>query len=67
MSTDIETFKLMLSRCEVTQLNRELKNACRGGHLDFVNLLISYGANDLDGGLRNACRGGHLDIVKLLV
>ena len=40
--------------------------ACRGGHIDCVELMISKGAKDWIGGLREACTGNHLKLVQLM-
>ena len=48
-------------------INIGLKFACRGGHIDIVNLMIAKGANNWNYGLRHACRGGHIDIVNLMI
>ncbi len=47
--------------------NFGLFDACRGGHLNIVGLMISKGANNWNRGLYDACRGGHLNIVELLI
>jgi ankyrin repeat protein len=44
-----------------------LYGACRGGHLDIVDLVIALGATDYDWGLHLACQRGHLDIALLLI
>lgn len=47
--------------------NDGLYNACVGGDLDIINLIISKGANDWNTGLAGACNGGNLDIVNLMI
>jgi hypothetical protein len=41
--------------------------ACRGGHLNLVNLMISKGADKYNWGLYCACQEGHLDLVNLMI
>jgi ankyrin repeat protein len=59
-----------------------LQGACKGGHMDIVELMIEKGANDWnwgggdlnmsrwsygwDGGLIRASESGHYEIIKLL-
>ena len=45
----------------------EFKNACEGGHMDIVQLMIQKGADDWNGGLWKACYGGHMDIIQLMI
>ena len=40
---------------------------CQSGNIDVVNLMISLGANDWNGGLSGACIGGHLELAKLMI
>jgi ankyrin repeat protein len=49
-----------------TAWNEGLLYACRGGHLNLVELMIEKGANYLNWGLEY-CKDGHLDIVQLLI
>jgi hypothetical protein len=44
-----------------------LKCACRGGHREIVNLVLSKGENDYNKGLYGACRGGHHELVQLML
>lgn len=50
-----------------------LADACSGGHIDIVRLLLHYGAEvDIqertgDTALMNACFNGHIEIVRLLL
>ncbi len=44
--------------------NWGLEGACKGGHLDIIELMIDKGAN---WGLEGACKGGHLDIIELMI
>lgn len=41
--------------------------ACRGGHLDLINYVISYGNRNWNHGLEGACFGGHVDIALLMI
>ena len=47
--------------------NWGLSNACQGGNLDIVKLMIEKGANWWDSGFSNACRYGHMECVKLMI
>jgi hypothetical protein len=43
-------------------------HACKGGHLEIVELLLSYGARWFYGKpLFKACQGGNMEIVKIVV
>ena len=47
--------------------NWGLWGACRSGHIDLVELMISRGADDLNGRLKIACHMGHRYLVKYLI
>lgn len=51
----------------VIYANDGLAGACKGGHMDMIELMISRGANNWTRALHNACEGGHMDIVKLMI
>ena len=57
--------------CEylLTQNDKDkgLREACRGGHLDLVGLMIQHGASDWNWGLLGACYGGHIEIARLMI
>jgi len=67
---NIEIVKLMLDigfeNLQTKDLNISLEIACENGNLDIVELLILYGADDLESGMQIACKYGHFDIVKYL-
>jgi len=44
-----------------------LREACRGGHMAIIELMIAKGANNWNWGLCGACRGGHMAIVELMI
>lgn len=46
--------------------NSGLQEACKGGHVDIVEYLISEGADDWNKGLEGACEGGYMDIVHMM-
>lgn len=66
-----EVVKMLLER--IQEFEREeyvlnnLRNACYGGNINIVNLLLGIGANDFVGGLSGACEGGHLELVKRML
>jgi len=41
--------------------------ACKGGHIDIIEMMIDKGAKKLNSELLKACVGGHLEIVKLMI
>ena len=41
--------------------------ACRGGHLEIAQQMISHGANAWNPGLHGACQGGHPKIVQTML
>jgi hypothetical protein len=45
---------------------RMFRQACRGGHMAIVEMLIARGECGWYGGFFAACRGGHEDIVRLM-
>lgn len=47
---------------DILSKNKALREACKNGHAERVEMLIEYGANDFNGGLNYACRKGHLRI-----
>lgn len=54
--------------------NLALVEACRAGHLDVVEFMISSGARDVEGGLKTACQGlleacraGHVYVVDFML
>lgn len=42
------------------------KNACYGGHMDIINLMIGHGVSWYYG-FEGACEGGHMDIIELMI
>jgi len=44
-----------------------LAGACRGGHLNIVNMMLSLGANDYNEAFIGACLFGHIKIVKMMI
>ncbi len=65
---DRKTVEYLLNRRNVhTGYYNELKIACKGGHIELVQLMIEKGATDWNWGLLGACRGGHMEIVKLMI
>ena len=44
-----------------------LQNACEGGNIEIVELIINKGAHDWDMALFCACRGGHVPVIDLLI
>ena len=50
-----------------TYWNNGLRHACKCGHKEIVEFMISKGANDWNGGLEYACTGGHKDLVELML
>ncbi len=47
--------------------NDMMYEACQGGYLEIVKLMIEKGANNWNWGLYGACRGGHMEIVKFMI
>ncbi|MEM3858150.1 MAG: F-box protein [Candidatus Micrarchaeaceae archaeon] len=48
-------------------LNMAFLNACIGGNLDIVMLMIKNGANNWNLGLYAACKGGKKQIIDLMI
>ena len=48
-------------------LNAGFYSACRGGHKDLAELMITKGAKHWNDGLRAGCEEGHLEIVELMI
>jgi len=63
---NITTFELNSNElCNLTTcLFRE---ACEGGNIEIVKLMIEKGATDWNWGLYGACKGGNIEIVKLMI
>lgn len=51
----------------MNDINIAMARACRRGHINIIEKLISHGANNWDDGLDRACRGGHRQIVDLMI
>jgi|GEM_PF-4410932 len=49
------------------QLNFALKKSASSGKKDFINFLISKGADNFNSAMADAAYGGHTDIVKLMI
>lgn len=47
--------------------NIGLIGACKGGHLNIVNVMIALGADDWKAGLYNACDRGRYEIAKFMI
>ncbi len=52
---------------QIKNVNCGLVGACRGGHRELANLMITHGANDWDYGLYHACRGGHRELADMMI
>lgn len=51
-------------------LNEMLVSSCAGEHpknFEIIELIISKGATDLNGGLKRACREGHMHTVEFMI
>ena len=61
---------VLLIKKDVNQflnLSCGLKNACRGGHRDLVQMMIDRGARDFDWGLRGACQGNQKNMAQMMI
>jgi hypothetical protein len=48
--------------------NAGLGGACKGGHVDIINFMISKGADSgCSFAIYKACEGGHIDIIKMMI
>ncbi len=47
--------------------NYGLSGACRGGHLNIINVMIEKGASNWDWGLNSACKEGNFDLINLMI
>lgn len=47
--------------------NGGLEDACFGGHMDIINLMISKGANNWNSGLEEACWHGNQTLIRLMI
>ena len=67
--TDFEVCEYggLLEDCIKCEPNEGLSGACRGGHTKLVEILITKGATNFDGGLYEACEGGHMPLVELMI
>jgi ankyrin repeat protein len=64
---DIETVRQIISEGAV-DFGESLINACEGGHIDIVHLIMSIGYFDgFNEGFKYACLEGHIDIVHLII
>jgi len=48
-------------------VNFGLQGACKGGHMDLVQLMIDKGANNWNEGLLASCLGGHKDLAQFMI
>ena len=48
-------------------LNNSLYNACRGGHKELAELMITKGASNWNYGLGGACQKGHKELAELMI
>jgi len=66
---DCKYFNRFLKFNSITseKLEYVLENACQGGHMELVELMILKGAKNWDRGLEGACRGGDMKCVKLMI
>ena len=60
-------FTILKNKNNKLNWNNGLCEACLGGNLKIVSLVIKKGANDWEYGLQDACCGGHLNIVNLMI
>ena len=61
--------ELMIQKGEPFGLdwNHALTNACQGGYLPIIELIISKGGNAYEQGLYHACYSGHLHVVEFII
>ncbi len=63
-----KTVEYLLNRKKVGGMYKyELNLACRGGHIQIVQLMIEKGATDWGWGLAGACEGGHMQLVQMMI
>ena len=60
-------FTILKNKNNNLNWNDGLFEACRGGHLNIVNLMIEKGADNWNHGLRGACQNGHLNIINYMI
>lgn len=53
--------------CWPTCADDAMSGACRGGHLELAELMISKGAHCFEWGLASACEGGQLKLAELMI
>lgn len=58
--------KYMMNIIGTYNLSYGIRGACRGGHMDIIELMISKGAFILDLEYM-ACQGGHIDVINFLI
>lgn len=59
--------RMLAMGTKAKDVNWGLRNACRNGHLDLVELMIEHGATDINDGMALACQGGHVAVVEHLL
>lgn len=66
---NVVTMMLSLKLIDINSddLNFCLYGACRRGHLELAQLMLSLGAVDTNRGLYGACKNGNLELAKLML
>lgn len=64
--------KLVNLFCEFIDTNKAARNhgfynACVGGHMEIVKMMIDKGADAWNWGIEGACVGGNIEIVELII
>ena len=67
MVGNIEVVNMIINSHNYEHYEYGLKGACRGGHLEIINMMLSKGATNYNWGLEGACLGGHLELVKMML
>lgn len=66
IESGIDANKVEHISSQILNLNDLLKDACKGGNRDIVQLIIQNGANQWFDAFNNACEKSHLHIMRLL-
>ena len=58
---------IMISQLKNINVYWSLYEACRGGYIEIVKLMIERGSTNFKFGLRGACMDGHMEIIKFMI
>src|SRR5579872_6609560 len=58
---------ILIRNFNINDFHYGFSEACEGGHIDIINLMIEKGVTDWNYGLARACKRGHREIIDMMI